>query len=516
MDRGCRRRSAIIGAAQGEDARPAGAGTDGAHRLLRIEPRLAGQRTIRLGGSDVDPDRHQPGWRRTSCGCRCRRGRRRCRFPARKAAKRGAKARDLPAESPLAATTTVSFARACAPVPLIGQSSSADVPPRPNASWRAAASFSAREKVEHSMTATPRPSRRRRKGAERCPAGPVRVRQAGRQHRCSGGRPGGGAPPPARRLPRQRRRASGEMSKPWTCHPAAARWPAIAPPMMPRPITPTLRSSLRACHPPCCVGGAALSALPLLALPACAAHSRDRSATEAAGGDAMADIGIAGIGRMGRAIAERLLETGHRVRVWNRSAEKLAPLVAQGAEAAASPRALAEGSGVLLSILTDRAAIEAVYAGEDGILSADLTGRTVIEMSTVRPEVEEDLARRVRAAGGGFVGMSRRRHHGAGTAGAAYWPRRRGGGGHRRRPPGAGSAVPTHRTCRAGGGGGGAEARHQPAALGILSGLRRGADAVPTPRPRSGVAGGPVRRQFGRAECAEDSRRLYRSCPGGR
>lgn len=117
----------------------------------------------------------------------------------------------------------------------------------------------------------------------------------------------------------------------------------------------------------------------------------------------MADIGIAGIGRMGRAVAERLLEAGHRVRVWNRSAEKLAPLLAQGAEAAASPRALAEGSGVLLSLLTDQAAIEAVYAGEDGILSADLSGRIVIEMSTVRPEVEEDLARRVRAAGGGFV-----------------------------------------------------------------------------------------------------------------
>jgi 3-hydroxyisobutyrate dehydrogenase len=89
--------------------------------------------------------------------------------------------------------------------------------------------------------------------------------------------------------------------------------------------------------------------------------------------------------------------------VWNRSPEKLEPLLAQGAEAAESPEALAGGSAFILSVLTDRAAIESVYAGEGGILSADLSGRVVIEMSTVRPEAQAELAKRVRAAGGGFV-----------------------------------------------------------------------------------------------------------------
>ncbi|MCS6890705.1 MAG: NAD(P)-dependent oxidoreductase [Rhodovarius sp.] len=118
---------------------------------------------------------------------------------------------------------------------------------------------------------------------------------------------------------------------------------------------------------------------------------------------AMARIGIAGIGRMGRAMAERLLEKGHEVTAWNRSPEKVEPLLALGARRAETPRALAEGSEVVLSILTDPAAIEAVYGGEQGILSADLSGRTVVEMSTVRPQVQIELGQRVRAAGGGFV-----------------------------------------------------------------------------------------------------------------
>ena len=114
-------------------------------------------------------------------------------------------------------------------------------------------------------------------------------------------------------------------------------------------------------------------------------------------------IGIAGLGRMGAAIAARLIEVGHTISVWNRSAEKAGPLVAAGASVAASPAELARQVETVITILTDAAAIDAVYDSPSGLLSDELAGKLVIEMSTVRPEVEIALAEKVRARGAAFV-----------------------------------------------------------------------------------------------------------------
>jgi 3-hydroxyisobutyrate dehydrogenase len=114
-------------------------------------------------------------------------------------------------------------------------------------------------------------------------------------------------------------------------------------------------------------------------------------------------IGVAGLGRMGGAIAKRLLECGHEVTVWNRSPGKAEALVALGAREAASPAALADSVEAVLTILTDAAAIEAVYGGAEGLLAGAAPGTLFIEMSTVRPETEVALAARVAAAGGVFV-----------------------------------------------------------------------------------------------------------------
>ncbi|HZT61648.1 MAG TPA: NAD(P)-binding domain-containing protein, partial [Burkholderiales bacterium] len=108
-------------------------------------------------------------------------------------------------------------------------------------------------------------------------------------------------------------------------------------------------------------------------------------------------IGIAGTGRMGTAIAQRLLGLGHEVSVWNRTAEKTRPLAAAGAKVAASPAQVAATSEVIITILTDAAAIEAAYHGKDGLLSATVSGRLFIDMSTVRPETERALAGKIRA-----------------------------------------------------------------------------------------------------------------------
>jgi 3-hydroxyisobutyrate dehydrogenase len=114
-------------------------------------------------------------------------------------------------------------------------------------------------------------------------------------------------------------------------------------------------------------------------------------------------IGIAGIGKMGAAIAQRLMEAGHTVSVWNRSPAKLKPLADAGATAAATPADLAGSAEAVITILTDAAAIDAVYSGPSGLLSGDVRGKLFIEMSTVRPETEAALAGKVRAKGAALV-----------------------------------------------------------------------------------------------------------------
>lgn len=112
-------------------------------------------------------------------------------------------------------------------------------------------------------------------------------------------------------------------------------------------------------------------------------------------------LGVAGIGKMGAAVAARLIEVGHDVTVWNRTPEK-AKAVA-GANIAASPAELAQKSEAVLSILTDAAALDVVYNGRFGLLDGNVAGKLFIDMSTVLPATETALARTVRATGAAFV-----------------------------------------------------------------------------------------------------------------
>ena len=114
-------------------------------------------------------------------------------------------------------------------------------------------------------------------------------------------------------------------------------------------------------------------------------------------------LGIAGIGRMGAAIAERLLEHGHQVTVWNRTPAKAEALRAHGAAVAATPAALATAADIILTILTDADAIAATYDGPQGLLSGAVTGKLFVEISTVRPEIQRALDVRVRARGATMI-----------------------------------------------------------------------------------------------------------------
>ncbi|MFL6796240.1 MAG: NAD(P)-dependent oxidoreductase [Xanthobacteraceae bacterium] len=114
-------------------------------------------------------------------------------------------------------------------------------------------------------------------------------------------------------------------------------------------------------------------------------------------------VGIAGVGKMGAAIAQRLIEQGHEVRVWNRSADKLKPVTDAGATAAATPADLAATADVIITILTDASAIDSVYHAPSGLLAADVPGKLFIEMSTVPPAIEVALAEKVRGKGAALV-----------------------------------------------------------------------------------------------------------------
>jgi 3-hydroxyisobutyrate dehydrogenase len=106
---------------------------------------------------------------------------------------------------------------------------------------------------------------------------------------------------------------------------------------------------------------------------------------------------------MGAAMAERLMNVGHELTVWNRSPEKTKPLAEAGANVARTPRDVASASELVITILTDANAIAATYNGDSGLLAGDVKGKLFVEMSTVRPEVEEQLAAKVKAKGAAIV-----------------------------------------------------------------------------------------------------------------
>lgn len=102
-------------------------------------------------------------------------------------------------------------------------------------------------------------------------------------------------------------------------------------------------------------------------------------------------VGFLGLGALGAAMAGNLLERGYALRVFNRTAAKAAPLVARGAHRAESPRDAAERGGIVVSVLWDDAAADAVATSE-GFLDALGPGGVHVAMGTIRPATAQRLA----------------------------------------------------------------------------------------------------------------------------
>lgn len=110
-------------------------------------------------------------------------------------------------------------------------------------------------------------------------------------------------------------------------------------------------------------------------------------------------VGFVGLGLMGLPMARRVLRAGFRLTVHNRTAAKAAPLVAEGAEQAATPAEAAARSDIVITMVTDSPDVVAVVGGDRGLLAGAAPGTTWIDMSTISPEVTRRLGAAAAAGG---------------------------------------------------------------------------------------------------------------------
>jgi 3-hydroxyisobutyrate dehydrogenase len=110
-------------------------------------------------------------------------------------------------------------------------------------------------------------------------------------------------------------------------------------------------------------------------------------------------VALLGLGLMGSGMARRLLGAGFPLSVYNRTADKAAPLVADGARFAGSPREAAAGADVVVSMVADDVASRSLWLGERGALDVMMKGSLLIESSTVTPAWISELAEAAQAKG---------------------------------------------------------------------------------------------------------------------
>lgn len=110
-------------------------------------------------------------------------------------------------------------------------------------------------------------------------------------------------------------------------------------------------------------------------------------------------VGFIGTGLMGAPMAARLVEVGHSVTAYNRTASKLEPLRGLGIEIATSPTQVIQSADVIILMLTNAAAIQELLTPTASALS----GRAIIQMGTIAPAESKSIHEQVQAAGGTYL-----------------------------------------------------------------------------------------------------------------
>ncbi len=109
-------------------------------------------------------------------------------------------------------------------------------------------------------------------------------------------------------------------------------------------------------------------------------------------------VGFIGLGVMGTPMAINLARAGTELVVWNRTPEKYPPLLELGAEAAASPAEVFRVAPIVIVMLANEGAIDAVLTPRSMV-----AGRTVVHMGTTSPSFSRMLGAEIVAAGGRYV-----------------------------------------------------------------------------------------------------------------
>ena len=117
----------------------------------------------------------------------------------------------------------------------------------------------------------------------------------------------------------------------------------------------------------------------------------------------MTKLGIVGLGRMGGAMSQRLRQHGFDVVGWDRDAAAGRALAADGLGIAGNPREVAADAEIIISSITEDHGARRIFAGPDGFLKADVTGKLFIEMSTLQPMTGRELAPLVEVAGARLI-----------------------------------------------------------------------------------------------------------------
>ncbi len=116
-----------------------------------------------------------------------------------------------------------------------------------------------------------------------------------------------------------------------------------------------------------------------------------------------ATLGFIGLGNMGLPIATNLLKAGHQLRIYNRTEQKAAPLIAAGAKWVDSPGKVVEPGGIVFTMLADDAAVESIAVSNSDFLDRFAGGGIHISMSTIAPQTARDLAEQHAKKGIGYL-----------------------------------------------------------------------------------------------------------------
>jgi 3-hydroxyisobutyrate dehydrogenase/glyoxylate/succinic semialdehyde reductase len=114
-------------------------------------------------------------------------------------------------------------------------------------------------------------------------------------------------------------------------------------------------------------------------------------------------VGFIGLGMMGKPMAERILEAGYRLVVFNRTRSKATPLLKKGAVWADSPRLVGQQCTIVFSMISSTEVLADVALGVHGLLRGFKRGSVHVDMSTVSPEITKRLQRVYKARGSSFM-----------------------------------------------------------------------------------------------------------------